>query len=71
MDPDEALRAFAESVGMKGDIITQCVTKDDEGQIVEISWRSMYLDGTLPTVALNMPYLRVLDLYDNASLTGA
>ena len=66
----EALRAFAESVGYKGDIMDGVVTECAGGAIEEIHWRRKDLDGTLPMGDLNMPKLRVLDLYDNRSLKG-
>ena len=62
----EALRAFAESVGYKGDIIDGVVTECAGGAIEEIRWKrygtDKDLDGTLPAGDLNMPKLRVLDL---------
>jgi hypothetical protein len=81
----EALRAFAENVGytlhylcpMDG-VVTECAG----GAIEEIHWRNLShqeaylsrrkkdLDGTLPVGDLNMPKLRVLDLYDNDRLKG-
>ena len=67
----EALRAFAESVGYKGDIMDGVVTECAGGAIEEIHWKEKDLDGTLPVGDLNMPKLRVLDLYDNARLKGA
>jgi hypothetical protein len=66
----EALRAFAESVGYKGDIMDGVVTECAGGAIEEIRWKEKYLDGTLPKGDLNMPKLRVLDLYDNTRLEG-
>ena len=71
----EALRAFAESVGYKGDIMDGVVTECAGGAIEEIHWRGGYgttinLDGTLPVGDLNMPKLRVLDLDGNHSLEG-
>jgi hypothetical protein len=66
----EALRAFAESVGYEGDIMDGVVTKCAGGAIEEIHWRYKDLEGTLPMGDLNMPKLRVLDLYDNRSLKG-
>ena len=67
----EALRAFAESVGYKGDIIDGVVTECAGGAIEEIHWKSKNLDGTLPVGDLNMPKLRVLNLGYNKSLKGA
>ena len=66
----EALRAFAESVGYKGDIMDGVVTECAGGAIEEIHWRDMNLDGTLPVGDLNMPKLRVLDLNCNFRLKG-
>ena len=66
----EALRAFAESVGYKGDIMDGVVTECVGGAIEEIHWRNKDLDGTLPMGDLNMPKLRVLDLEDNSDLKG-
>jgi hypothetical protein len=66
----EALRAFAESVGYKRDIMDGVVTECAGGAIEEIHWRNKGLDGTLPVGDLKMPKLRVLDLYDNYSLKG-
>jgi len=78
----EALRAFAESVGYKGDIMDGVVTECAGGAIEEIHWRQkripispgrsieIHLDGTLPVGDLNMPKLRVLDLYNNKRLKG-
>jgi hypothetical protein len=66
----EALRAFAESVGYKGDILDGVVTQCAGGAIEEIRWRSKKLDGTLPVGDLNMPKLRVLDLRNNQCLKG-
>ena len=67
----EALRAFAESVGYKGDIMDGVVTECAGGAIEEIHWKNKNLDGTLPVGDLNMPKLRVLDLFRNQSLKGA
>jgi hypothetical protein len=66
----EALRAFAESVGYKGDIMDGVVTECAGGAIEEIHWGRKDLDGTLPVGDMNMPKLRVLDLYYNSSLKG-
>ena len=66
----EALRAFAESVGYKGDIMDGVVTECAGGAIEEIRWKDKDLDGTLPVGDLNMPGLRVLDLSGNQSLKG-
>jgi hypothetical protein len=66
----EALRAFAESVGYKGDIMDGVVTECAGGAIEEINWVSKNLDGTLPMGDLNMPGLRVLNLSWNSSLKG-
>ena len=70
MDPEEALRAFAESVGYKGDIMDGVVTECAGGAIEEIHWVGKDLDGTLPMGDLNMSKLRALDLYDNDRLKG-
>ena len=66
----EALRAFAESVGYKGDIMDGVVTECAGGAIEEIHWRQKDLNGTLPVGDLNMPKLRVLALYCNQRLKG-
>jgi hypothetical protein len=68
----EALRAFVESVGYKRrDIMDGVVTECAGGAIEEIRWRGDFaLDGTLPVGDLNMPTLRVLDLYGNDRLKG-
>ena len=71
----EALRAFAESVGYKGDIMDGVVTECAGGAIEEIHWKGGYgtsinLDGALPVGDLNMPKLRVLDLCFNKRLKG-
>ena len=66
----ESLRAFAENVGYKGDIMDGVVTEFAGGAIEEIHWKEKDLDGTLPVGDLNMPKLRVLDLYYNDSLKG-
>ena len=68
----EALRAFAESVGFKGDIMDGVVTECAGGAIEEIHWSDKNLDGTLPVGDLNMPKLRVLDVsgYGNQGLKG-
>jgi hypothetical protein len=67
----EALRAFAESVGYKGDIMDGVVTECAGGAIEEIHWMEKGLDGTLLVGDLNMPKLRVLDLLWNSNLKGA
>jgi hypothetical protein len=64
----EALRAFAESVGCKGDIMDGVVTECAGGAIEEIHWKSKNLDGTLPVGNLNMPKRRVMDLSGNQNL---
>jgi hypothetical protein len=67
----EALRAFAESVGYKGNIMDGVVTECARGAIEEIHWRETDLAGALPVGDLNMPKLRVLDLcYNDSSLKG-
>jgi hypothetical protein len=71
----EALRAFAESVGYKRDIMDGVVTECAGGAIEEIHWKGglrndINLDGTLPMGDLNMPKLRVLDLGSNSNLKG-
>ena len=68
----EALRAFAKSVGYKGDIMDGVVTECAGGAIEEIHWQQMNLDddGTLPVGDLNMSKLRVLDLHGNSNLKG-
>jgi hypothetical protein len=66
----EALRAFAEGVGYKGDIMDGVVTECAGGAIEEIHWKNKNLDGTLPVGDLNMPKLRVMDLSRNRKLKG-
>ena len=70
MDPEEALRAFAESVGKPVDAMRERVTRGDGGEIVEIDWRHKGLKGTLPVGDMHMPYLRILRLSYNKELTG-
>jgi hypothetical protein len=70
MDPEEALRAFAESVGMPVDAMWDGVTRGDGGEIVEIVWCWKDLKGTLPVGDMHMPYLRKLDLRGNRELKG-
>ena len=70
MDPEEALRAFAESVGMPVDAMWDGVKRGDGGEIVEINWNYKYLRGTLPVGDMHMPYLRKLGLYGNRELEG-
>ena len=66
----EALRAFAESVGYKGDIMDGVVTQCAGGAIEEIHWNRKDLDGTLPVGDLNRPKLRGLYLDNNKGLKG-
>ena len=72
MDPEEALRAFAESVGMPVDAMWDGVTRGDGGEIVEIDWNGFGKDltGALPVGDMHMPYLRNLDLHRNRKLKG-
>ena len=70
MDPEEALRAFAESVGMPVDAMWEGVKRGDGGEIVVIYWSWKDLKGTLPVGDMHMPYLRELNLYDNRELKG-
>jgi len=70
MDPEEALRAFAESVGRSVDAMWEGVTRGDGGEIVEINWQYQNLKGTLPVGDMHMPYLRKLILYYNRELKG-
>jgi hypothetical protein len=70
MDPEETLRAFAESVGMPVDAMWDGVTRGDEGEIVEIVREFKDLKGTLPVGDMHMPYLRELDLSCNWELKG-
>ena len=79
MDPEEALRAFAESVGMSVDAMWEFkedwrgrmgVTRGDGGEIVEIDWSFKDLKGTLPVGDMHMPYLRKLDFRSNGKLKG-
>ena len=69
MDPEEALRAFAESVGMPVDAMWEDVERGDGGEIVEIEWY-YGLEGTLPVGDMHMPYLWNLDLMSNRELRG-
>ena len=66
----EALRAFAESVGHKGNIMDGVVTQCAGGAIEKIRWSGKELDGTLSVGDLNMPKLRVLNLGNNKELKG-
>jgi hypothetical protein len=70
MDPEEALRAFAESIGMSVDALWRGVTGGDGGEIVEIDWSWKDLKGTLPVGDMHMPYLRKLVLDYNRGLKG-
>jgi hypothetical protein len=71
IDPEEALRAFVESVGLPVDAMWDGVTRGDGGEIVEIDWRKKDLKGTLPVGDMHMPYLRkLLFLYGNEELKG-
>ena len=70
MDPEEALRAFAASVGMPVDAMWDGVTRGDGGEIVEIDWSEEGLKGTLPVGDMHMPYLRNLNLWDSYGLKG-
>jgi hypothetical protein len=86
MDPEEALRAFAESVGMPVERMWDrgeggrkvagrwcgCgrATRGDGGEIVEIDWNFKDLTGTLPVGDMHMPYLRRLILFKNEELKG-
>ena len=70
MDPEEALRAFAESVGMPVDAMWEDVKRGDGGEIVEIDWSEKDLKGTLPVGDMHMPYLRNLNLAWNKELKG-
>jgi hypothetical protein len=70
VDPEEALRAFAESVGMPVDAMWDGVVRGDGGEIVEIDWSGEDLEGTLPVGDMHMPYLRTVDLRGNEELKG-
>ena len=70
MDPEEALRAFADSVGMPVEMIWEGVKRGDGGEIVEIDWFNKDLKGTLPVGDMHMPYLSNLILYYNQMLKG-
>ena len=70
MDPEEALRAFAESVGMPVDAMWDGVKRGDGGEIVVIYWSWKDLKGTLPVGDMHMPYLRKLVLGGNRKLKG-
>ena len=69
MDPEEALRAFAESVGMPVDRMWRGVTEMWGGG-VEIDWGFKGLEGTLPVGDMHMPYLMRLNLRGNRELKG-
>ena len=69
-DPEEALRAFAESVGMPVERMWEDVKRGDGGEIVEIVWSGEDLKGTLPVGNIHMPYLRRLNLSGNRELKG-
>ena len=66
----QALRAFAESVGMPVDAMWEGVKRGDGGEIVEINWGYIGLKGTLPVGDMHMPYLRKLNLGGNRELKG-
>ena len=70
MDPEEALRAFAESVGMPVERMWGGVERGGGGEIVEIKWMVKDLKGTLPVGDMHMPYLRILILSRNRELKG-
>ena len=70
MDPEEALRAFAESVGMPVERMWGGVERGDGGEIVVINWEYKDLEGTLPVGDMHMPYLRELNLVSNWKLKG-
>ena len=68
---EDALRAFAEGVGMPIEKMWDGVTRGDgRGEIVEIDWRNKNLQGTLPVGGMHMPYLRDLNLAGNSELKG-
>ena len=69
-DPENALRAFAESVGMGVGDMWQGVKRGKGGEIVKIDWKKEGLGGTFPVGDLNMLSLTNLDLSDNAELKG-
>ena len=67
----EALRAFAEGVGMPIEKTWDGVMMRGDGvEIVEIDWSRKNLQGTLPVGDMHMPYLRNLNLRQNPKLTG-
>ena len=75
-NPEAALRAFAESVGKKGDI-RKGVTFGAGGEIKEIDWSRTEgssedggLAGVLPGGGLMMPKLEKLSLANNGNLRG-
>ena len=82
MGPEEALRAFAESVGMSVDAMWEGVTREvvaevpgvphyEGGEIVEIDWSNKALNGHLVSHAVQyMPWLRKLNLAGNRNLKG-
>ena len=63
------VRAFAASVGKRGDVM-KGVVRGEGGLVVEINWGRKTSGGTLPVGDLNMPGLRVLDLSCNWNLKG-
>ena len=69
MDPEEALRAFAESVGRSVDAMWAGVIRGEEGEIVDIKWNWENL-CTLPVGDMHMPFLRNLNLEGNSELKG-
>ena len=70
VDPEEALRVFAESVGRSVDAMWGGVKRGDGGEIVKINWMMKDLKGTLPVGDMHMPYLRKLQLSFNRELKG-
>jgi hypothetical protein len=67
----EALRAFAEGVGMPIEKTWDGVMMLGDGvEIVEIDWSRKNLQGTLPVGDMHMPYLRKLNLGGNNELEG-
>jgi hypothetical protein len=67
---EQALRAFAESVGMPVDAMWEGVAQGEQGEIVEIDWHEKDLKGTLPVGDMHMPNLRKLNLRGNKTLKG-
>ena len=69
-EPEDDLRVLAESVGMPVERMLEGVTRDGDGEILEIDWSSKDLKGTLLVGNMHMPYLRELNFSYNAEVKG-